>query len=114
MREQALSLLREAIKLSTESGLFDELAGYCANPNSINDVCDAVASFNQYYYYYSWICDESFLESEEDNGLRHTTMVSFSPPKEFLSNLLGGWVEIRQFPSEEKMEEFAKTVGLGR
>lgn len=113
IRENALSLLREAIKLSTESGLLDELQGYCANPDSINDVCDAVASFKQYYFYYSWIVDECFRENESDNGLRHTTVVSNNPPKEFLSDLLNGWVEIRQFPSKEKMEEFAKTVGLG-
>ena len=114
MRYPALSLLREAMKKATDSGLFDELQGYCANPDSINDVCAAVDSFNQYYYYYSWVVDECFRESEKDNGFRHTTIVSDYPPKEFLSDLLDGWVEIRQFPSKEKMEEFADTVGLGR
>ena len=113
MKENALSLLKEAIKLSTESGLFDELQSHCGNPDSINDVCDAVDSFKQYYFYYSWVVDEHFRENENDNGLRHTTLVSNRPPKEFLSDLLDGWVEIRQFPSKEKMEEFAETVGLG-
>jgi hypothetical protein len=113
-RNQAFSLLKEAIAKASESGLFDELAAYCGNPNSINDVCDAVASVKQYYYYYSWVVDECFRENENDNGLRHTTVVSNDPPKEFLASLLNGWVEIRQFPSEEKLEEFAKTVGLGR
>lgn len=108
MKEKALSLLKEAIKLSTESGLFDELSGYCANSYSINDVCDAVDCLQQkYYYYHKW-------KSEEDGGLRHTTVISNHPPKEFLSTLLDRWVEIRQFPSKEKLEEFAKTVGLGR
>lgn len=68
----------------------------------------------KYYYYYCWTIDACFLENEEDNGLRHTTIVTECPPRKFLSDLLSGWVEIRQFPSEEKMEEFAKTVGLGR
>ena len=113
-KENALSTMQEAMKLATESGLFDELSGYCANPDSINDVCDAVNSFRkQYYFYYSWVVDECFRENENDNGLRHTTVISNRPPKEFLSNLLDGWVEIRQFPSKQKMEEFAKTVGLG-
>lgn len=68
----------------------------------------------KYYYYYCWTIDACFRENEEDNGLRHTTIVTACPPREFLSGLLSSWVEIRQFPSEEKMEEFAKTVGLGR
>lgn len=67
----------------------------------------------KYYYYYCWIIDTCLRKDEEDNGLRHTTIVTKCPPKEFLSTLLSSWVEIRQFPSEEKMEEFAKTVGLG-
>jgi len=113
-KEEAFSLLKEAIKISTESGLFDELVACCKNPDSINDICDAVNSVKQYYYYYSWVVHECFLESEKDNGLRHTTVVSSWSPKEFLASLLDGWVEIRQFPSEEKLEEFAKTVGLGR
>lgn len=41
-KAKSLSLLREAIKQATETGLFDELVSYCSNPNSINDVCDAV------------------------------------------------------------------------
>jgi hypothetical protein len=113
-KAEALSSLKEAIAKATESGLFDELAAYCGNPDSINDVCDAVASVNRHYYYYSWVVSECFRENENDNGLRHTTIVSYDPPKEFLASLLNGWVEIRQFPSEEKLEEFAKTVGLGR
>lgn len=113
MRENAISAMREAMKLATSSGLFDELQGYCANPDSINDVCDAVDSFGQHYFYYSWVVDEQFRENENDNGLRHTTLVTNRPPKEFLADLLDGWVEIRRFPNKEKMEEFAKTVGLG-
>ena len=113
-KAEALSSLKEAIAKATESGLFDELAAYCGDPDSINDVCDAVNSVNRHYYYYSWVVDECFRENENDNGIRHTTVVSYDPPKEFLASLLNGWVEIRQFPSEEKLEEFAKTVGLGR
>lgn len=114
VKAEALFSLKEAITKATESGLFDELSAYCGNPDSINDVCDAVNSVKQYYYYYSWKTDECFRENEKDNGLRHTTVVSYDPPKEFLTSLLDGWVEIRQFPSKEKLEEFAKTVGLGR
>jgi hypothetical protein len=113
-KAEALSSLKEAITKATESGLFDELAAYCGNPDSINDVCDAVASVKQYYYYHKWIVDECFRENEKDNGIRHTTIVSNDPPKEFLASLLDGWVELRQFPSKEKLQEFAKTVGLGR
>lgn len=67
----------------------------------------------KYYYYYSWIIADHFRDNEEDSGLRHTTIVTFCPPKEFLTSLLDTWVEIRQFPSLEKLEEFAQTVGLG-
>ena len=78
-----------------------------------HDVCDAVASIKRQYYYYSFVVDEHFRDNEKDNGLRHTTVVSFWSPKEFLASLLDGWVEIRQFSSEEELEKFAKTVGLG-
>jgi hypothetical protein len=39
----ALQLLKAALSAATDSGLFDELLADCKNPDSINDLCDAVA-----------------------------------------------------------------------
>ncbi|PNE59578.1 hypothetical protein A8H39_00050 [Paraburkholderia fungorum] len=39
----ALQLLKVALAAATDSGLFDELLANCKSPDSINDVCDAVA-----------------------------------------------------------------------
>jgi hypothetical protein len=38
----ALRKLSEALTLATNTGLFDEIVGYCTSPDSINDLCDAV------------------------------------------------------------------------
>jgi hypothetical protein len=39
----ALVLLRQALMVATESGALDELLVNCKSPDSINDLCDAVA-----------------------------------------------------------------------
>lgn len=59
----------------------------------------------KYFYYHKW---------ENETGRCHTTVVTDQPPKEFLDSLLGNWVEIRQFSSEEELRKFGNTVGLTR
>lgn len=40
---EALQLINVALSVATNSGLFDELLAHCKSPDSINDLCDAVA-----------------------------------------------------------------------
>lgn len=42
-----LQRLNEILELATREGLLDDLQGYCKNPDSINDVCDAVDALLQ-------------------------------------------------------------------
>jgi len=44
-QQKALLVLDLATEEATESGLFDRLLDKCNNPNSINDLCDAIDQF---------------------------------------------------------------------
>lgn len=39
----ALEVLKFASRMATDCGLFDILVTECKNPDSINDVCDAIS-----------------------------------------------------------------------
>lgn len=56
-----LEKLQGLLEVATREGLLDDLQGYCKNPDSINDVCDAV--------------EECLRERKEAE--------SYNPPEEF-------------------------------